>query len=101
MIGIILAMMMGQVAQPVAVSQNKAPAAPIISDKMQKDFFKASEESVRAQVAAQEAQKAAQASQEAFMKIVQQMRDACGKDFDLQIDPKTKDPICVAKPEKK
>lgn len=76
-----------------------APKPPVISDALQKRFFKAQSEVAQAQAAAKAAQDALQAKASAFNEVGKEIQDVCGKEFNAQLD-KDGWPSCV-KPEPK
>ena len=73
--------------------------APVPSDALKLKFFKAQSEMIQAGDAAKQANQEAQQTQVKFQGVVKELTDFCGKDFQPQLDPKTKDPVCLAKPD--
>ena len=71
---------------------------PVLSDAVKAHFFKAQAEAIAAGDQARDARDAAQAKQTVLQTVVREVTDACGKDFQPQIDPPTGDLVCVAAP---
>jgi hypothetical protein len=74
-------------AQP---SPNPAPAAPVISDALKAQFFKA--QSMKLQADTQADRMGA-----VFQEAVANMQKACGNTYLLQLD-RSGDPVCIATP---
>lgn len=74
-----------QAAQPPAA----AKAAPVLSDKLKADYYKA-------QIHMKRAQEAVQAAQTEFQQMAAEFQKACGDGYEPQIDGNG-DPICAVK----
>lgn len=77
-------------AMPVSKPDTKAKS-PVISDVLKKNFYKTQLELKQAQDTLSQKQQAAQV---AGIEISQ----ACGPNFNPQLDPATNEPVCVEKP---
>lgn len=91
-----IALILFIVAFPAFAQAPKAPAKtpPVISDKLQKDFFKASSEFQGAQSQVTQATSVAQQKQAAVQAAVKAITDACGVDYHPEVNA-TGDPVCV------
>ena len=76
----------------------QTPKPPTISDSVKLKFFKAQSEYMQAHSVAQQTAQDANQKNQVFQSVVKELQDACGKDFQPQMD-KSGDPVCVAKPE--
>jgi hypothetical protein len=81
--------MVAQTAKPKEAPTPTA-AAPVISDKLKAEFFKAQSFSVQASAQAEKAQNT-------FQNALVELKKICGDNYALQSD-QTGDPVCVAKP---
>lgn len=93
-----IAILAGGILFPVLLVA-QTPNAPVPSDALKANFFKAQSEMIQAGDAAKQANQEAQQTQVKFQGVVKELTDFCGKDFQPQLDPKTKDPVCLAKPD--
>jgi len=87
-------------AAPVAppIKQEAKPkTAPVISDKLRGDFFKAQAEAQQAQTALEKARQTSQAMFDVFQSKLKEAQAACGPDHELSQDPK-RELVCVDKP---
>lgn len=78
----------------------QAPKPPVISDAVQKKFFKLQSELVQAQNRAAQAQQESLQKQKDYQAAIDELNSICGKEFQVQLD-KDGFPGCVAKPEAK
>lgn len=72
----------------------KVKTAPVVSDKLQKDFFKASAEFQGAQTAVTQATTTAQQKQAVLQTAVKDITDVCGADYHPEVNA-AGDPVCV------
>jgi hypothetical protein len=85
-----LALVIVVLALPLAAQTPKPPEAPVISDTIKAQFFKAQSGMIQADQKAQQ-------MRDAFTQIVSALTATCGANFQPQINPQG-DPVCVAKP---
>jgi hypothetical protein len=87
--------------QPKAAIKPESPAkpksAPVVSDKLRGDFFKAQSEAQAAQTALEQARQNAQAMIDVFQAKLKEAQAACGPDHQLSQDQK-RELVCVDKP---
>lgn len=99
--GMFLRMAMVVLLSVTALAQDKPKAAPktapVISDKLRGDFFKAQADAQGAQSQLQQAQAAAQTATTAFQAVVKKAIDACGSEHQLSQD-KDRELVCTDKP---
>lgn len=85
-----------------AVAQQTKPAEPVkppvISDKMQKDYFKAQSEVQAAQHQSEQIGQVVQQKQAALQAVIKDITAACGTGFHPEVNT-AGDLVCVATPE--
>jgi multidrug efflux pump subunit AcrA (membrane-fusion protein) len=74
----------------------KLKTAPVISEKLRGDFFKAQSEAQTAQTALEHAQQAAQVKIQAFQNELKKAQDVCGAEYQLS-PAQNGEIVCVEK----
>jgi hypothetical protein len=87
-----------QAPKPPEPAKPAEKKVPVLSDKVQKDFFKAKSDLQAAGDEARQAQQNIQQKQQAFQAVVGEVNKACGDAFTAQIEARSGDLQCVAKP---
>ena len=95
---LILACLMFFALAVLAQAPKETKKAPPITEVLAKNFWKAQSEFQSAQVAAEKANQAVQQKQTKLQSAIDDLKSACGNDFQLQADTNN-NLICAAKPE--